>query len=138
MQLGLIVSIYYSSVLSNLDIKNNSSKMDLVQRDFNQSNATDHKRGYVYVATTKKMMTKNIYKIGCARDINKRIKQLNNSNFFEKYRLFYYYKCDDKFKYEKATHKLLKKYRIRNEFFNIKKDKLDSVITKTFKQLDLI
>lgn len=98
----------------------------------------DQNSGVVYVVATPKMAEEDVYKIGCTGDIKKRLYSLNSANYFEHYKLFYLYYTSDKYKYERLTHLILRKYRVRNEFFKIPKNNLHTVINSAFSKLQRI
>lgn len=98
------------------------------QIDKHQSIVENFNKGYVYIAATKKMANRNVYKIGCTMNLKNRMNQLSHANYSKKYKLYYVIKCKDKFKYEKFVHTILKEYRIRNEFFRLPRNKFMFII----------
>lgn len=85
--------------------------------------------GYVYVITTKTYECREIYKIGCTKDVKGRLKNLNATRLTSDE--FYIKLCvgtHNYFKLESELHKYLAKYRLNNEFFKCSVDIIEHSI----------
>lgn len=81
--------------------------------------------GFVYVATNSCYERRNIYKIGYAKNIKRRMQELSTGQIFRMYPVLVF-RFDDCRKMEKQIHKEYKEYRIKNvhsrEYFRLTKD----------------
>jgi hypothetical protein len=69
----------------------------------------------------------DLYKIGIASDVNARMSQLQVGNPFELYKLFSF-QTDTPGEKEKRLHKILKPFKVRGEWFEVKQDKLRFIL----------
>lgn len=87
--------------------------------------------GFVYVITTRLYEKEQIYKIGCTKNLEKRLQSLNGSRLEgDKYYVKIHWRTFDYFKLESVLHNLLNLYNVHNEFY---KCSLDTII-KTLNQ----
>ncbi len=86
--------------------------------------------GCVYIITTQLYEPLDIYKIGCTKDINRRLKTMNASRTsFDKFFIVNQIQTFHYFKLEQGLHKLLKKYRLNNEFFQCNVNIIENAIS---------
>lgn len=86
--------------------------------------------GCVYIITTQLYEPLDIYKIGCTKDINRRLKTMNASRAsFDKFFIVNQIQTFHYFKLEQGLHKLLQKYRLNNEFFQCNVDIIENAIS---------
>lgn len=74
--------------------------------------------GYVYVISTKLYESENIVKIGCTKNLDKRLTTLNSTRvLFDKFFIIKYWRTTHYYETELGLHKKLDSFRINNEFF---------------------
>ena len=92
------------------------------------------KNGYVYVITTDLYKLKNIYKIGYTEDLNKRLKQFNNTRtYFDKFFISNCWKTTNYMSLETKIHNILKDYRLKNELFQVNIETINKIVENIFK-----
>lgn len=92
--------------------------------------------GFVYVITTNIYQKKNIYKIGCTKNLNKRITLINATRMEgDKFFIAKFWKTTKYFKLENYIHKYLKDYRKNNEFFECDLDMIENAVIACTKEL---
>jgi hypothetical protein len=87
--------------------------------------------GFVYIITTKLYEPLDIFKIGCTKDLDRRLKSLNATR--TSFDQFYVVNCLKTFNYfnlETSLHRLLKKFRLKNEFFQCPLNTIEEAITE--------
>lgn len=85
--------------------------------------------GYVYVITTNLYEKDNIYKIGCTKNLEKRMKDINSTRILsDQFILKYKWKTIHYYTLENKAHNLFKEYRENNEFFRLPLEKIISGI----------
>jgi hypothetical protein len=85
--------------------------------------------GCVYIITTKLYEPLDIFKIGCTKNLEKRLKTMNASRTeFDKFFVVNRINTFHYFKLERGLHKLLWKSRLNNEFFQCPLDKIENAM----------
>lgn len=78
------------------------------------------KKGFVYVISTAKYYKQDIFKIGFANCIKKRLLQFNNTRTSDdQFTVYLQYETIKYQKLEYLTHQALSKHRLKNELFNV-------------------
>lgn len=87
--------------------------------------------GFVYIITTKLYEPLDIFKIGCTKNMDQRLKGMNATRtLFDKFYVVNTIKTFHYFKLEQGLHKILEKYRLNNEFFQCTIETIDEAIHK--------
>lgn len=87
--------------------------------------------GFVYIITTKLYEPLDIFKIGCTKNIDQRLKGMNATRtVFDKFYAVNTIKTFHYFKLEQGLHKILSRYRLNNEFFQCTIQTIDEAIHK--------
>jgi hypothetical protein len=74
--------------------------------------------GYVYIITTHSYFKNDVFKIGCTKNLHKRLKELNASRFEnDKFFVKMFWMTKRYYDLESGLHKVLTEYRKNNEFF---------------------
>lgn len=79
------------------------------------------KEGFVYIVSTEKYASENVYKIGCTKNIERRLSEFNStrikSDFFQ---IYFLCKTFNYFYFENLIHNYFKDFKVNNEFFLLK------------------
>lgn len=88
--------------------------------------------GYVYIITTKLYEHIDIYKIGCTKNMDQRLKTMNATRVqdLDKFYAVNVIKTFHYFKLECGLHNILKKFRLNNEFFQCPIDTIEDAISQ--------
>ena len=87
------------------------------------------KSGYVYVISTDLYKEKNIYKIGFTYNLERRLKQFNNTRAHDdQYYIVNYWKTVRYMTLETLIHQALASHRLKNELFQYPLDKINKVV----------
>jgi T5orf172 domain len=87
--------------------------------------------GFVYIITTKLYEPLDIFKIGCTKNIEQRLKTINATRTtFDKFYIVNCIKTFHYFKLEGGLHQILRKYRLNNEFFQCSVEKIEEAISE--------
>lgn len=91
--------------------------------------------GFVYVITTRLYEKEGIYKIGCTKNLENRLKSLNGSRLKgDKYYVKVNWRTFDYFKLESVLHNLLSLYKLHNEFYKCSLDTIIKTLSEYFIQ----
>ena len=87
--------------------------------------------GFVYIITTKLYEPLDIFKIGCTKNIEQRLKTINATRTaFDKFYISNCIKTFHYFKLESGLHHILQKFRLNNEFFQCSINTIDEAISE--------
>jgi hypothetical protein len=87
------------------------------------------KVGYVYVISTDLYKTRNIYKIGFSDNLERRLKQFNNTRTHDdQYYIVNYWKTVKYMTLETCIHHALKEHKLKNELFECPLDKINNTV----------
>ncbi|CCV02430.1 BRO-like protein [Armadillidium vulgare iridescent virus] len=85
--------------------------------------------GFVYVISTNTYISKNIYKIGCTKNLERRLKTMNATRLYDdRFFIKMFWETKNYFDLETGIHNLLKEYRQNNEFFNCSFEKIEEAV----------
>lgn len=83
--------------------------------------------GYIYLVSTDDYSKKNIYKIGCTKNIDRRISELNFARIPDDFfKVFFKIKTLDYFYFESIIHNFYTHKKVYNEFYEL--DDINKVI----------
>lgn len=81
--------------------------------------------GYVYLISTENYSKNNIYKIGCTKNLCKRLKDLNASRIaIDQFKIFHFWRTLSYYQLEANAHKLFKIFKLNNEFYQLYKEEI--------------
>lgn len=76
--------------------------------------------GFIYVVSTEIYSSKNIYKIGCTKNINRRMTELNFARITDDFfKIFLIFKTFNYFFFENIIHNYYKDKKVYNEFYEL-------------------
>lgn len=91
--------------------------------------------GYVYVISTPFYLKNNVFKIGCTKNLMKRLKTLNSTrfvdndkNYNDEFFVKMFWMTKHYFELESGLHRILKDYRKNNEFFKCSYDEIERAV----------
>ena len=91
------------------------------------------KIGYVYVISTDLYKEKDIYKIGFTDNLERRLKQFNNTRTHDdQYRVINCWKTACYMTLETRIHRALASHHLKNELFQCPLDKINNVVKEIF------
>jgi len=91
------------------------------------------KSGYVYVISTHLYKTKDIYKIGFTDNLERRLKQFNNTRTSEdQYYIVNYWKTVNYVTLETYIHRALVEHNLKNELFQCPLNKINDTVKQIF------
>lgn len=86
--------------------------------------------GFIYVITTKQYEAQSIYKIGCTKNLENRLKTLNSTRLKgDKFYVRLHIRSFEYFKIETLLHNKLHHYKIHNEFYRCSVDTISNVLS---------
>ena len=91
------------------------------------------KSGYVYVISTNLYKVQNIYKVGFTDNLERRLKQFNNTRTDDdQYHICNYWKTVHYMTLETYIHRNLAEHHLKNELFQCPLDKINNVVKQIF------
>lgn len=91
--------------------------------------------GCIYLATNAELMAKSVYKIGCTRNLTRRMSELGSA-CLSKFNPIFYHRCRHYFFLEQQLHEKFKNKRLRNELFELSNDDIQSLKDHCEKYID--